>query len=314
MDVSRKTEIRVGLVSIVSLALLVGGIMLGKGLSLDPNTQTLLIRFSTSGGLENGSPVVVNGVKRGRVVSVAADNGSVLVKADVDNISDLHTDAFARVTILEITGGKKIEISPGEATTALDPKVEIPGTVAGDLSGLVTSVSEVSGSAVNLVRRLDTLSLVLTDLFRDGTVSADLKTMSSEGALLITDARQWLQQNGDPLSAAVRDLRDITSQLKGSIDKNEPKVSRIIDRADAVLISLESTLSKANGAVVGADSLIARINGVVQDIKSNKGLLNAVIYDESLTNKLDSTLITLRRVLKEFNKNGVNVNVGLGHR
>ena len=42
MDVTRSTEIRVGIVSILSIALLIGGIMLGKGISLDPSLKQII--------------------------------------------------------------------------------------------------------------------------------------------------------------------------------------------------------------------------------------------------------------------------------
>mgnify|MGYP001627185536 CR=1 FL=1 len=314
MDVSRSTEIRVGLVSIVSIALLVAGIMLGKGISFSPSTKQISIRLATSGGLEPGSPLVVNGVKRGAVSQISNDNGSVLIKATIDDVRDLKSDATALVTILEITGGKKVEITPGTGASTFDPSKEIPGRVAADIGGLVTSLGEVSGSAVNLVLRLDTLTSALTELLRDGTFVQDVRTIAQDGAVLMTDARVWFADNREPLAQSVRDLRSIASQLRGSVDRNEPKVSAIIDRADKVLADVDRMLAKADGAVVGADTLIARVNGMLNDVRTNKSLLNALMYDEKLAGHLDSTLLTLRKLLREFGKNGVNVNVGIGHR
>ncbi|MBK6290963.1 MAG: MCE family protein [Ignavibacteria bacterium] len=313
LNVSRSTEIRVGLVSLVSIAVLIGGIMIGKGISFSPNKRTISIRLATSGGVETGSPIVVNGVKRGSVADVSGNNGSVLIHADIDDASDLKTDATATVTILEITGGKKIEINPGKAAGTFDVNTEMPGTVAADIGGLVTSLGEVSGSAVDLVRRLDTISASLTELLRDGSFVTNVKTISSDGALLVTDVRTWFSQNRAPLTASIRDLREISTTLRESVDRNEPKVSQIIDRADKVLLNLETTLAKADGAIIGADTLIARINGVVNDIRTNKSLVNMLLYDEKMAARLDSTLANLRVLLRDFGKNGINVNVELGH-
>jgi ABC-type transporter Mla subunit MlaD len=287
--------------------------MIGKGISFSPNKRTISIRLATSGGIETGSPIVVNGVKRGSVSDVASNNGSVLVHANIDDASDLKTDATATVTILEITGGKKIEINPGKAQGTFDVDKEMPGTVAADIGGLVTSLGEVSGSAVNLVRRLDTISASLTELMRDGSFVTNVKTISSDGALLVTDVRTWFSTNREPLTASIRDLREISTTLRESVDRNEPKVSQIIDRADKVLLNLETTLAKADGAIVGADTLIARINGVVNDIRTNKSLVNMLLYDDKMAARLDTTLLTLRKLLRDFGKNGINVNVELGH-
>ena len=313
MDVSRSTEIRVGIVSILSIALLIGGIMLGKGVSFDPSRKQITIRAESSGGVESGSPIVVNGVKRGQVTNVVNQDGTVLISAEMDDLSDLHADATARVMILEITGGKKIEIIPGTSAQAFDASKEIPGTISADLSQLIATLGDVSGNAVSIVKRLDTLSGSLTDLARDGQLVNDVRTITSEGAVFVKDMRSWFAANKDPLSQSIRDLRSIASQLRTSIDKNEPKVSRLVDRLDATLTSIDGTIGKADRALTNADSLIRRIDSVMIEVRSNKGLLNAMIYDEKFADRFDSTLYWIRAILQDARNKGVNVNVGLGH-
>lgn len=313
MDVTRSTEIRVGIVSILSIALLIGGIMLGKGISFNPSNKQIKIRSVSSGGAEPGSPVVINGVKRGQVTSVVNENGTVLISAELDDISDLHGDASARITILEITGGKKIEVTPGSSAEAFNIAKEIPATVSADIGGLVATLGDVSGNAVSIVKRLDSLTGTLTDMTRDGQLAADVKTISSEGALFVKDLRSWFGANKDPLGQSIRDLRAIASQLRTSIDRNEPKVSRLIDRLDATLTSIDGTIGRADKALVNADSLVRRIDSVLIEVKLNKGLLNTMIYDEKFAERFDSTLYWIRAILQDARNKGVNVNVGLGH-
>ncbi len=314
MDVSRKTEIRVGIVSISAILLLLIGIMLGKGISWSTNQHEVRFRLASSGGLEPGSPIVVHGVKRGQVVSVTNHSGGVLVLGQLDDISDLHSDASAVVSILEITGGKKIEITPGFQTSAFDPGNEIPGVVAADIGTLVTSLGDVSDNAIALVKRLDTLSAALADLARDGTFINNVKTLASDGAMLVTDARTWMQANKSDLTAMVKDLRQISSTLRKTLDKNEPKISELIDHLERTLSTFDKTLTKADAAFISVDSLVAEVNTVITEVKANKGLLNRIIYDEGLSSQLDSSLAVLKSILQQFQRDGVNVNVGLGHK
>ena len=314
MDVSRSTEIRVGIVSVISIALLVVGIMLGKGISFSPTQKSVAIRLATSGGIDAGSPVVVNGVRRGTVTQVRNDNGGVLVTATLDDIADLKSDAQALVSILEITGGKKIELTPGRATTALNPRDEIPGLVAADIGTLVGVLGGASGDITGLIKRLDTISMSVSDLLRDGSVVANIKTMTNDGALALTDLRVFMENNRGPLTTTVQDLKALTSELRESVHRNEPGVTRIIARTETVVKSLEGTLAKADGAITNVDTLTTRVSAMVNDLRTNKSLLHALMYDDKLFGKLDSTLISLRKVLKDFGRDGVNVNVGLGHR
>lgn len=314
MDVSRKTEIRVGLVSIGAIVLLIAGIMLGKGLSLSTNLHQLRFRLPTSGGVEPGSPIVVHGVKRGQVTKVSNHKGAVIVIGEVDDITDLHADASGRVVILEITGGKKIELDPGIQDAPLDPTVDIPAVAASDIGSLVTSLGDMSVNAVVLVKRLDTLSAALADLARDGSFINNVKTLASDGAILVTDARAWMQTNKGDLTATVKDLRSISATLKRTLDRNEPKISELVDHLDRTLTSFDKTLVKADRAFVSVDSVVAEINEVISEVRSNKSLLNRIIYDEHLATDMDSALVSLRTILDRINQVGVNVNVGLGHK
>ena len=115
MKDTRSIEIKVGLVSILAVILFIIGITLGRGLYVSVNPVTVKIRFPNSGNIQISAPVFVNGVKRGAVASVRNDNGSVLVTADLDNVREFRRDVSARISILEITGGKKIEIFPGKS-------------------------------------------------------------------------------------------------------------------------------------------------------------------------------------------------------
>ena len=288
--------------------------MLGKGISLSSQQNEVKFRLASSGGLEAGSPIVVHGVKRGQVTSVTNHYGGVLVLGQLDDISDLKSDASAIVSILEITGGKKIEIRPGHSSTSLDPAKEIPGAVAADIGSLVTSLGDVSDNAVALVKRLDTLSAAMADLARDGTFVNNIKTLASDGAILVTDARSWMQENKSDLTAMVRDLRQISATLRKSLDRNEPKISELIDHLDRTLSTFDKTLVKADNAFIAVDSLVYEVNGVLREVKNNKSLLHRVVYDKDLSDQLDSSLTVLKSILKQFQRDGVNVNVGLGHK
>ena len=314
MDKTRRAEIRVGIVSILGLIVLVGGIFLGKGINVDPAAQQLRIRLPHSGGLESGAPVVVNGVKRGSVVGVDNVDDSVVVTVNVNDINDIHPDASAIVTILEITGGKKVEILPGTAPGQFDPKNEIHGRVAADIGGLITQVGDVSGDLVRLLRRLDTISAAVTELMADGTFATNVKSMAADGAVLIGDAKNWMQTNRENLTVSIRDMRETISDLKAAVKNNEPKLSRVLDKAEKSLADLEGTIAKADKAIVNVDTLITNVNSIVTDVKTNEGLANAILYDSTFKRRVDTLAATLRRFVNSARQNGVNVNVGIGHK
>lgn len=315
MDTSRSTEIRVGLVTVVAFALLIGGILLGEGMQLGPTGTQLRIRLTHSGGLQAGSPVMINGVNRGKVLSVKPDNASVLALVDVDDASELRSDASARIVMLEITGGKKVEIFPGMAKEQFNPdSQELQGTTASDISDLVTQVGDVSGDLVRLLRRLDTITAVIANVMQDTVFMQNINTIASNGAVLMSDARLWLERNRNDLSATVADARATMSDVRKLVSTNEPAVTRSVNNLDARLIELERTLSSADAAIVHVDSLVVRLDDVVTDLKTNKGFVNAALYDTNFRHRIDTAVMRLSGFVRSAREVGVNVNVGIGHR
>lgn len=314
MEETRRTEVVVGLVSIVGAAILILGILLGKGCSFGTSNQTLVVEMPSSGGLDQGSPVVVNGVKRGRVIRIEPKANQVRATVEIDNVADLHADAHALVTILEITGGKKLEIFPGTSSQPFSTTKAIPGRAAIDVGGLVTIIGDVSGDLVTLLRRLDTLTGAANSLLADGTLAANLQSISADGAILAHDARVWLQENQKTLTTSVTELKGTLADVRGAVQRNEPKLSATLDKLDLRLTELQGVISKGNMAIANADSVIRNVNGLVTDVKTNKGLLNAVLYDEPFRRKMDTLLFRINRFVEQARINGMNVNVGLGHK
>ncbi|MDZ4744954.1 MAG: MlaD family protein [bacterium] len=314
MEVSRSTEIKVGLVSIVGIVLLIGGIMLGKGISFSVTTKIVKIRMENSGGVETGSPVVIDGVRRGAVLDVHTDSGSVLVRAELDGADDLHPDASALVTMLEITGGKKVEISSGKEAGLFDINREMPGKAAADIPQLVTLLGDVSEPAKNLLLRLDSITASINALLADGKVMQDIRSMTDNGAVLIGDMRDIVHNNRNEIQMAIRNTRSLIDEIREAVAKNEPKLSLLLDSLTQTVKKVDGTLSKADGAIIKADTLISRLNAVVSEIKDGKGLVHGLIYDEAFYRRLDSTMVGLDRFIRAVDKGGVNVNVGIGWR
>ena len=313
MNVSRSTEIKVGVVSLAAIVIFVLGIILGEGITFTPTGDAIRIRLSNSGGLSNSSPVVVNGVKRGRVIDIQTDSGSVLAFIKLDDYSDLHPDAHALVSILEITGGKKVEILTGVEDGTFDIKNEMPGRTATDLGGLVTIIGDMSGELVTLVRRIDTVTSALASLMGDSVFTNDVRLMVSDGAVLVNEARQWVQTNRADLTFTVGEIRVLITDLKDAVAANDPKIRSVLDKLDLRLVDIEATIVQADSAIFKVNDLVDNVDGLVTDVRTNKGLANAILYDETFKLRMDTLNTRLQYLVEYIRQRGMNVNVGLGH-
>lgn len=313
MITQRSTEIKVGVVSVLAIVLFVAGIMLGRGCSVGVN-HVLTFRFPNSGGIDVGSPVTVDGVKRGNVTSVENSNGEVLVKATISKIDDLHTDASAIISMLEITGGKKLSIEPGEASRQLDPSQVIPGRNAADIGDLMEIVGRLGDSADKVIRRVDTLAGTINAALADGQIVEDARQSVEKLNHLLTSANSLISNNRAALEQTIDDVQALASQLRRSVDKNAPAIDSIVAKLDIALTNANRTITSVDRIAGSADTLVGEVNGLIQDIKKGDGFVSKIIYDEQFSARLDSTVNKLKGFLDKIDEHGVNVNLRLGTR
>jgi len=314
LDNNISKEVKVGIVFFLGLILLIFGLVIGKGFKFSSDSELLKIRFQNSGGLQVGEPVVVNGVKRGSVLKVLNNNSSVLVFAKLDDYSDIKSDAVAKITILEITGGKKVEIFPGKSNELLSIENEMRGETPPDLPELIRLVGEVSGDAVSLVRKLDTIASSGTELFADGKFVEDIKSTLQNANDITASLKSLINDNQSKLQNTIDNLSSLIRDLKGFLNDNKGNLSSIINNADTTLQDSKILIKKLDITVGKADSMLVNINGLVSDIKHKDGLTSKLIYDKDFATRLDSTFVTLFQLIDQIRAYGVNVNVRLGSR
>ena len=127
----------VGLGAIAYLSLQVGGIATTGGLEL-PAT------FTQIGGLTERSPVVISGVKVGKVTKIElTDDLRARVTLDVDKRLQLPTDTSASIRTAGLLGNQFVELEPGAEDQLLQTGDKIT------LTESALSIERIVGSLVH---------------------------------------------------------------------------------------------------------------------------------------------------------------------
>jgi len=310
----QNNELKVGLVSIIGLAILIVGLILGQGFNFSGQNNLVRIRFDNAGGIKVSSPVVINGVKRGNVTAVEVNNGGVLVSIVLDNTDDLKEDASAKITILEITGGKKIEIIPGIGQNKFSLSGEMKGKNTADIGDMVAMLGEVSGDAINLVRRLDSISVNLNKIFANDTLFSNIVKSVAQLTAITSDVNRLLSSNYANLDKSLKDISSITKDLKEAIHNNTDNVDTLFSELKLTIKEARGLIKGVDGTVSSANTLITDLNSITKDIKTNGGAVNKLLYDKEFALKMDTTFMKISELVDFINRNGVNVNVRLGTR
>lgn len=314
MNIQRNLEFKVGIVSLLAIILLILGISFGRGVGVSVTQKTIKFRFENSGGIQVSNPIVVNGVKRGVVTLIKNDNGGVYIEGTIDDVSDLKSDASAEITILEITGGKKIEINPGVSDAKFNPQNEIPGITRADLTTLVNQGGDMLNDIHSLIVKLDTISSSLAEITANQRFVNNVNTAIENAGEILQITRQLLVENSGNIELTLNNLRILSSDLVNITKKNEPRLDSLITQLDITLKNSGKLISKADTSIIVLNSILDNVNHITNEIKQGEGLATKIIYDKNFSSRLDSTLTVLFDFLVMVKQHGININARLGTR
>ncbi|MBN2031943.1 MAG: outer membrane lipid asymmetry maintenance protein MlaD [Deltaproteobacteria bacterium] len=77
--------------------------------------------FSNSGGLKNGSSVMIAGVEVGRIKSISLEDYQALVVMSIAEGIEIQEDAIASIKTRGLIGERFVEISPGGGERIIPP-------------------------------------------------------------------------------------------------------------------------------------------------------------------------------------------------
>jgi phospholipid/cholesterol/gamma-HCH transport system substrate-binding protein len=232
----------------------------------------------------------------------------------LDNITDLKKDANARITILEITGGKKLEINPGNSNEKFDISYEMPGETPPDLPELISVFGAVSMDLTMLIRRMDTVLTAGTTLLDNGKAVQQLRRTFQNLDEISASLNSLIHENRSGITSSIKDLKFLTGELKTSYSKYEPRFDTLINNVNSLFSSAKFSITKVDSVLAKADLLLADLHDFTANVKNGNSIIYKLIYDKNFSNRIDSTFNELSNLFDFIKQNGVNVNIRLGTR
>ncbi len=275
----QRNEIKVGLTVVIGIAILLVGFSTFKGWTIGADEYVVRMHFPASAGLSVGDQVTVNGVRAGKIESVELQNGGVEVRALVSSSIEIRENARPIIQMVELMGGKKVEISQGSEGNALPAGTVLAGRVDPDIAGALGLLGDMESNVRNIGAQADTLLRGINAIVGDRTFVASLKETVAN------------------LHAVTGDLRGFMSRNNRNIDVLAQNMVSLTDRVDTMLAELQPAVSdglkKSDRMLGNADSLITEVRGILREIRDSRGLLNTVLHDTTFVHRMDMMLTKL---------------------
>jgi phospholipid/cholesterol/gamma-HCH transport system substrate-binding protein len=302
------SQLRVGALVLVALAVLVGLIILMSGSTGGLFARKLVFRsyFENAAGIKDGAPVTLEGVTIGNVIHVrvvpARNPTPVEVTMQVGEafLKDLHTDSTASIAQAGVLGDSYVDITSAHATGP------VPANNAEIKAGGAPSIQDVIRTSEDSILQIQTL-LHKIEILTD-TLNSNRGTVGT----LINDPKL-----AHKISQIASDLQTITAAIssgKGSLGKlvNDDtlytRVNSAIDKLDKIATDINEGKGSA-GKFLKDDTLynnlnsaVSNANQLVAEVNAGKGAIGLLAKDPAFAKKLDDTVTRLDTILQGLNE------------
>jgi phospholipid/cholesterol/gamma-HCH transport system substrate-binding protein len=274
-------EVKIGLISIVALAILIFGINFLKGVNMFKPSNSYYFEFADVNGLAESSPVFANGFKVGTVHSISYNfekPGHVLVEVDIDNKMRLPKGSSCEMES-DMLGNVKLNLLLNTASADYcTPGDTLEGRVNAGLMGVAAETLVPQMAA--LLPKLDSIMHTLNTLLADPAVANTLHNAEQITANLDVTTRQLnvLMQ---------KDLPALTGRLNHIADNFATVSDNLKD------VDYAATMQKVDSTLYNVQQMTAKLNRTDNTI----GLF---LNDPSLYDNLSSTANNASLLLEDL--------------
>lgn len=266
-------EAKIGLVSIVSLALLYLGINYLKGVNLFKPVNHYYVAFSNVKGVTVSSPVFVEGFKVGLVREISYDydtTGKISVLVSLEDKMRINKGSYITV-VNSFLGGAELHI---HLNTFVDDYFHSGDTIEGRMeTDMMTSVQEnLLPGIEQMMPKLDSILGGLQTLVNHPALTQSLAHVEQTTASLEHSSRRLDQLLAKDVPVIVENLKGITANFESvSGQLNELDLAGTMRTVNATLANLKLTTDKLNsadnslGLLLNDRQLYDNLNGTMEN-------------------------------------------------
>lgn len=308
-------EIKVGIVVIVSIALLIYGINYLQGVDLFKNQREYYAIYERVDGITPASPVLYNGLKVGQVTEMN------LVKMDMKDstgkvipiyrhvitiVIDNDDFIFSKYSIARLVNSdfltRAVEIVPMPG-----PDIEKGDTLLGEGQQSLTDkvdaqIAPIKKKAEELLASLDTMVTVVSSVLGDNKEDLALSIQTIKKSLNnLQSITAKIDEMVDMEKGKISSILNKIDNVAGNIQKNNASIDKTIDNIAAISDSLANaditaTINKVKDNLETFSQIMGKIN-------NGEGSFGKLVMTDSLYNEIHATNDQLLRLIENIKEN-----------
>ena len=316
----RTNDLLVGTATLLVIVTLTGATLWVKQSDIGDRRSRVVARFHDVGNARVGNPVVIRGVRAGRIEALElADGGWVHARLSLDRAMQLPINPIVLLNESSLFGEWQATITTRSALPrdeTVEKQIEessggghvLPGATLPDIAKLTAVAGQIAGDVANVAGRVEVafdehaareLRLSIRNFADLSTTLAH--TVQSHAGDLDTLSR-GLQKAVESLNRTATSAEQMAARVDTSTSRGE--LRRIVDDVARAAADLRSAtgeihaMSRRLGQAQGRlDSFLTNGDSVLLKINAGRGSLGLLVNDPSLYRNSDSLLVELRALI-----------------
>lgn len=292
MKISNETK--VGLLTLVSLAVLIWGYNFLKGKKIFSAQYTLYASYDKVDQLLPANLILLQGLKVGIVddVYLAEDQtGKIIVEMLIDNNINLPKGTTARIISNGLMGDKAVDLilppirkRSQENTFAQSGDTLISSVEVGMMDLAKDELTPIKEKVEVILSSLDSTLTSLNKLLSSGQLNATLKHITN----IMASAEK-----------ATKNVENITASVNSFTDNELQKVSAVLDQTNSILANASSISNSLKNSVPKIDRTLNNFEVVSNDAKEISKNVNSITNDLAQA-KFKETIANANQTLEEL--------------
>ena len=308
-----KNEISFGFFALLTIGLILYGLNYMSGSKFFGPPLVLYAQYDDLKGLIKGNPILINGLKVGRVGSLNLDmeEGLATVALEFDQSLDIPQNSQAQIYSIDLLGSKGIKVFVPDTVPASDIFLESNASIEGthevsvlDRAGNVIETQgyqiliEVGRLSVQLNEIVRLTKEMITDQNNNNSLRATLENikMTSDNLTSITNE----------VDSIARDFKGISrdaASIVGNFEENNANITDILDNAKEITGNLADASSNIDSLVADATSAVASVENMVSSLDTTSGTLGLLLNDTQLYDSLTVATGNVNALLRVITNN-----------
>lgn len=281
-------EAKLGVAFLLAVVVFVLGLFYLKDWRITGGAYLIEASFVDVDGVSRSDPVLLGGVRIGKVESVRLENQLPVALLRIEDIYQLPKDSWLEVVDRTVMGSKGLVVHKGTSSESLLPGARITGRTAPGLFGMVSKADSISSSVQTLLNSAN----ALLDPKADQSIRSSLNNVNELTRTLLNTMNKEQQR----VHSIMANMEKLSTSMQELSVSEKSKISATLTNLEKASAELDPMIARLQSTTTSLETILGRI-------ERGEGTIGKLVTDDKLYNDMDRLMLNLDGLILDLKTN-----------